>query len=104
MTLLWGVRRAEDFYALDTLKAGLLSAPKLQVWLAAESGDTALTQGERLTVTRGTVADALNGTPTLIAGRDIYAAGPSMMLRQLVHSLNAQGVTGDRLHIDQFGT
>jgi CDP-4-dehydro-6-deoxyglucose reductase len=104
MVLIWGMRRAEEFYALDALKSWLPGAPNLKVWLAAESGDPALMQGERLAIARGTVVDALNATPALVAGRDIYAAGPPLMLRQLVHSLTAQGVAGERMHIDQFGT
>jgi ferredoxin-NADP reductase len=49
------------------------------------------------------VVDALNGTPALVSDRDIYAAGPPMMLRQLVHNLTAQQVASERVHIDQFG-
>jgi NAD(P)H-flavin reductase len=103
MALIWGMRRAEDFYAIATLQQWLLSAPNLRVWLASETGDSTSLRAERVTVTRGTVVDALNGTPTLVSGRDIYAAGPPMMLRQLVHNLTAQQVASERMHIDQFG-
>ena len=38
-----------------------------------------------------------------LAGRDIYASGPPVMLRALNEVLGQQGVEKGRLHVDSFG-
>ena len=101
MVLVWGMRAAEQFYALDEIAALAAAAPGLRIVLAAEEGAwPEPTQG--ITVKTGTVVDALAGE-TLVAGRDIYAAGPPMLLRALSAELKRRGVASGRVHIDSFG-
>jgi ferredoxin-NADP reductase len=56
---------------------------------------------------QGTVLDALampdQAGGDLAAGRDIYAAGPPMLLRGLVDHFSKIGVGAARLHVDSFG-
>ena len=70
--------------------------------LAAESGEPP-EQPERMSVVHGTVLDALARDRALLADRDIYAAGPPAMLRQVALELDRAGVVKDRVHIDSFG-
>jgi len=100
MVLIWGMRAAAQFYALDDLAAIKAQAPGLRVMLAAEEGSVPLPPGTQLV--QGTVLDALVGDD-LVAGRDIYAAGPPMLLRGLVDYCAKAGVDPARLHVDSFG-
>ncbi|MCA1776990.1 MAG: hypothetical protein LC676_15650 [Loktanella sp.] len=69
--------------------------------LAAEEGRFAdLPKG--LSAMQGTVVDAL-ADGTLLSERDIYAAGPPMLLRALSADLSRRGVDRGRIHIDSFG-
>lgn len=101
MVLIWGMRTAAQFYALDDLAAIMAQAPGLQVILAAEEGTLARPAGMQLV--QGTAVDALASAPDLIGTRDIYAAGPPMLLRGLVDHLANAGVDPARLHVDSFG-
>lgn len=103
MVLLWGMRAAKDFYAVDALRALLTDAPDLRVRLVAESLDREIPESERLSLERGTVIDALAADPALLADRDIYAAGPPAMLRGLSQEFSRRGVSAGRLHFDSFG-
>lgn len=101
MMLVWGMRSADHFYALDDLAALAAAAPGLKIVLAAEDGTRAdLPEGVNLVP--GTVVDALAGE-TILAGRDIYAAGPPMLLRALSADLSRRGVDRGRINIDSFG-
>ena len=101
MVLVWGAKQANDFYALDDVRHLLGEAPHLRVTLAVEAGEPP--QSERMSVVHGTVLDALARDRTMTTGRDIYAAGPPVMLRQLALELNSAGVSNERVHIDSFG-
>ena len=103
MSLLWGMRQSQDFYALDTVKELLAEAPNLRVVLVAENGTAVPVTTDRLESLTGTVLDALRSDPHLIGHRDIYAAGPPAMLRDLARSLHDMGVEPSRIHIDSFG-
>jgi CDP-4-dehydro-6-deoxyglucose reductase len=100
MVLIWGMRAAAQFYGLDDLGAIMAQAPGLRVILAAEEGSVPLHAGMQLV--QGTVLDALAGDD-LVADRDIYAAGPPMLLRGLVDHCAKAGVDPARLHVDSFG-
>ncbi len=101
MALVWGMRSADQFYALDDLAALAATAPGLRIVLATEEGARAdLPSGIKLV--QGTVIDALAGDG-LVAGRDIYAAGPPMLLRALSADLARRGVDRAHLTIDSFG-
>jgi ferredoxin-NADP reductase len=102
MVLVWGAKQVNDFYALDDVRRLLGEAPHLRVTLGAEAGELP-TLAERMSLVRGTVLAALANDRTLMTGRDIYAAGPTVMLRQLALELNRAGVPNDRVHIDSFG-
>ena len=81
MMLVWGMRDAKQFYALDELAAITTAAPGLKLVLVAEEGTLAdLPKGFR--AVQGTAVDAL-AEDTILADRDIYAAGPPAMLRAL---------------------
>ena len=103
MTLVWGMRQSQDFYALDTVKELLAEAPNLRVVLVAGSGAAVPMTTDRLETLTGTVLDALRADPHLIGHRDIYAAGPPAMLGDLASSLYDMGVEPSRIHIDSFG-
>ncbi|WP_416224017.1 hypothetical protein [Thiohalophilus sp.] len=101
MVLIWGMRAARQFYALDELAAIAAAAPGLKIVLVAEEGTMAdLPKG--FTQVQGTVVDAL-ADETLLGERDIYAAGPPMLLRALSTDLARRGVDRGRIHIDSFG-
>jgi CDP-4-dehydro-6-deoxyglucose reductase len=102
MALVWGMKQARDFYALDELLPLLEQAPHLKITLAAELGQPSVQLSERLIFIQGTAVDALTKNQPLIANRDIYAAGPSVMLRALVQDLYRWGAPKDRVHIDSF--
>ena len=104
LVLIWGVKRPEDFYAFDELAELRGKLPQLRMVLVAESGDPQPPTGDRLTYAQGTAFDYLAGDPTLMTGRDIYAAGPPALLRALGHWLDQGGVARDRVHMDSFGT
>lgn len=101
MVLVWGMRAADQFYALDELAALAATAPGLWIVLAAEEG-TRVELPDRITQVAGTVVNAL-ADPALVEGRDIYAAGPPMLLRALTADLARRGIDRARLNIDSFG-
>lgn len=101
MLLVWGMRAAAQFYALDDLAALAATAPGLRIVLAAEEG-TRADLPEGISLMQGTVVDALAGGD-LVTGRDIYAAGPPMLLRALSADLARRGVDRERINIDSFG-
>jgi CDP-4-dehydro-6-deoxyglucose reductase len=102
MVLVWGMKQAQDFYALQEILALRDQAPHLRVTLAAESGEPPLEACERLSFIRGTAVDVLAQNRPMLADRDIYAAGPSVMLRALVRDLDRWGVPKERVHLDSF--
>jgi CDP-4-dehydro-6-deoxyglucose reductase len=105
MVLIWGMRAATQFYALDDLAAIMAQAPGLRVVLAAEAGTASPPAGMQLV--QGTVLNALamsdQASADLTARRDIYAAGPPMLLRGLVDHFGKIGIDAARLHVDSFG-
>lgn len=101
MVLVWGMRSADQFYGLEDIAALAARAPGLRIVLAAEEG-VATDLPERVKLVRGTVVDAL-ADETYVAGRDVYAAGPSALLRALTADLGGRGVDRARLHFDGFG-
>lgn len=103
MVLVWGMRRASDFYALDTLRALAARAPGLRIELMAQEGPITTPGGPPLRLRQGSVLDALALDVTQPVARDVYAAGPPMMLREVAHALQAQGVDATRLYMDSFG-
>lgn len=103
MVLVWGMREASDFYALDTLQSLVTRASNLRVLLAAENLQGAGPEMEHLHFIKGSVLDALNQDVTLPGQRDTYVAGPPVMLREVARALDARGVIKERLHIDSFG-
>ncbi|MEX2662357.1 MAG: FAD-binding oxidoreductase [Vicinamibacterales bacterium] len=102
MVLMWGAKQTNDFYALDDVRRLLGEAPYLHVTLAVEAGELPQ-QLERMSVFHGTVLDALNSDRGLLVNRDVYAAGPPVMLRHVALELDRAGVPKDRVHIDSFG-
>ena len=103
MVLIWGGNRAQDFYALDELSSLMQQLPHLRVVLAVEDGTSAASLPDRLTFATGTAIDVLRQDATLLAERDIYAAGPPAMLRALSQQLDRWDVARARVHIDSFG-
>ncbi len=103
MVLLWGMRRVADFYALDTLQALVARAPGLRMVLVAQQLENPPVTAQAIRFASGTVIDALTQDTSLLGRRDIYAAGPPVMLRELTHALDQQGVAKARVHMDSFG-
>jgi CDP-4-dehydro-6-deoxyglucose reductase, E3 len=102
MVLVWGAKQTSDLYALDDVRRLLGEAPYLRVTLAVEAGELPQ-QRERMSVVHGTVLDALTSERTLLTRRDVYAAGPPVMLSHLAFELDRARVAKDRVHIDSFG-
>jgi ferredoxin-NADP reductase len=73
------------------------------VQLVAEQPNATVLTGERLSVTQGTVLDALAHNTALVKGRDLYIAGPPGMLQGVARALSAWDVDNQRVHIDSFG-
>ncbi len=103
MVLLWGMRQVSDFYALDTLQALAARTPGLRIVLVAQKLENPPALAQAIHFVSGTVIDALVLDVNLSGGRDIYAAGPPVMLRELAHVLDRQGVLPSRVHLDSFG-
>lgn len=103
MMLVWGMRNASQFYGLDELATLIAQAPGLRVRLVAEEGNLQSALPERTSMVHGTVLDALKLEEDLLVGRDIYAAGPPMLLRGLLADLAKAGIDPARLHVDSFG-
>ena len=57
---------------------------------------------EEIRTRSGTVVDALGERSSRLVDRDIYAAGPPVMLRALIRDLDRSGVTKARVHFDFF--
>ena len=102
MVLVWRMKQAQDFYAIQEILALRDQAPQLRITLAAELGASPVEAGQRLSFTRGTVVDVLAQNRPMLADRDIYTAGPSVMLRTLVRDLDRWGVPKERVHLDSF--
>ena len=102
MILVWGMKQAQDFYAIQEIVALREQAPQLRITLAAEFGESPVKTSERLSFIRGTAVDAITQNRPILANRDIYAAGPSVMLRTLVHDLGHWNVPKERVHLDSF--
>jgi CDP-4-dehydro-6-deoxyglucose reductase len=102
MVLVWGMKRAQDFYAQDELLPVQDQAPHLRIVLAADEGTPDLPTRDRLSFASGTVTDVLIQNQGLLDGRDIYAAGPAPMLRLLGHQLDRFGIARERVHMDSF--
>ncbi|MFN4360750.1 MAG: FAD-binding oxidoreductase [Hylemonella sp.] len=103
MVLVWGMRSAADFYALDTLQALAARAPHMRVLLVAETLPHVSQQPAHLQWVKGNVLEALaeHGLPS--SACDIYAAGPPVMLRALARALDEHQVSKERVHMDSFG-
>lgn len=102
MVLLWGMRSVEDFYALDILQSLALKATGLSVVLATDVPWDATPRLDRLVFTHGNVVEVIRRTDLLAQHREIYAAGPTPMLRELIRFLDQQGVAKDAVHVDSF--
>ena len=104
MYLIWGMRKKTDFYAVDLLKEMLAEAPNLRLILTAEIEDGTIQTEDRLEYEPGTVISVLQSNYSILAHRDIYTAGPPVMLREMSQILIKQGIASDRIHTDSFGT
>lgn len=96
------MKQAQDFYALDELLPLLDQAPNLHIVLACEVGKPEVEIRDRLSFVSGTVVDALGERASMLVDRDIYAAGPPVMLRALMRDLDRSGVAKARVHVDSF--
>jgi len=103
MILIWGMRNAADFYAIDILEGFIQRAPNLNIVLFAEAGANQDSSASRIIFKRGTPVDAIKLEPKSLSDRDIYVAGPPVMLREVAHALKAVGTDEKRVHIDSFG-
>lgn len=97
MVLAWGMRSADQFYALDDLAALAADAPGLRVVLATEEGTRDDLPDGSLLVT-GMAVDAVQDV-TLADGQETYAAGPPMLLRALSADLVGRGVDRAQLAV-----
>jgi CDP-4-dehydro-6-deoxyglucose reductase len=103
MILIWGMRQQEDFYALDALQALAARAPGLRIVLAAEKLTSQAPESPAIRFVEGSVLDAMAQDVSLPGQRDIYAAGPPVMLREVARALDSAGVAKTRVHMDSFG-
>jgi len=103
IVLLWGMRQATDFYAIDVLQQLVARAPGLRIFLAAENLQRPAVDLNAIHFVEGSVLDAMAQDVSLPGQRDIYAAGPPVMLREVAHALDSAGVAKTRVHMDSFG-
>jgi CDP-4-dehydro-6-deoxyglucose reductase len=103
MVLLWGVRQVADLYALDALQALSVRAPGLRITLAVEKLPSPAAVSQAIHFVEGSVLDAMANDAVLPGQRDIYAAGPPVMLREVAHALDRAGVARSRVYMDSFG-
>jgi ferredoxin-NADP reductase len=103
IVLLWGMRQVTDFYALDVLQGLAAHAPGLRIFLAAEKLQSSAVDSKAIHFVEGSVLDAMARDVSLPGQRDVYAAGPPVMLREVAHTLEASGVANTRVHMDSFG-
>ncbi|PIY27576.1 MAG: oxidoreductase [Comamonadaceae bacterium CG_4_9_14_3_um_filter_60_33] len=103
MVLIWGMRQVADFYALDALKALVARAPGLRIILAADKLQSPAEVSPAIQFLEGNVLGAMASDAALPGQRDVYAAGPPVMLRELAHALDALGVDKTHVHMDSFG-
>lgn len=103
MVLVWGMQSISDFYAIDTLQSLAQRAPHLRITLAAENLPNQPPTRDHIEFIKGSVMDAVQGDDTLPKLRDIYVAGPPVMLREVARALESRGVRKENLHIDSFG-
>jgi ferredoxin-NADP reductase len=102
MLLLWGMNDTADFYALDTLRSLLERAPRLRVMLVTEHGAPLALDHPRMAAAAGNVVEAIARERSLLDDRDLYAAGPSPMLRVLGQQLDRWAVSSRQVHMDSF--
>lgn len=103
MVLVWSMKQAQDFYAMDEIMPLLEQAPQLRIVLAASEGTPTWPPHERLSFVLGNALDVFTQDVVLIDGHSIYAAGPPPMLRALALQLDHLGIARERVHIDSFG-
>lgn len=103
MVLVWGMRNVSDFYSLDTLQALAARAPNLRILLAVETLQDTASEKDHIHFVKGSVLEALKLDTALPGQRDVYVAGPPVMLREVARSLEARGVGKARLNMDSFG-
>lgn len=98
LQLYWGVRAAVDLYADAWLRAQAAAHPFLHyvpVLSAAEPGDPP-------ELRRGPVHEAVLADHESLAGCEVYAAGPPVLIETLRERLPARGLAPERLYFDSF--
>lgn len=100
--LIWGMKKADEFYALPELKDLVERTVRLRIALAAETGLPPPDLSDRFSFELGTPIDVLDRRSSEVAQHDIYAAGPSTMLRALAERLRRWEIPKDRIHLDAF--
>ena len=93
--LIFGVRRTEDLYELDTLKRLEATRP----WLTVT---TVVSDDPTYSGTRGTVADVLAARGSL-DDPDAYVCGSTPMVSATRHSLEELGVSPERISVADYG-
>lgn len=101
--LLWSANAAEDLYALDELSELCAKTSQLQIYLATNSAIIESPLASCITYQTGNALDLLKSMPALLAESDVYAAGPSAMMRALGQHLQENKIQTERIHIDSFG-
>ncbi|MEX1253239.1 MAG: FAD-binding oxidoreductase [Dehalococcoidia bacterium] len=103
IVLFWGVGSAEDLYEVDEISAWAAHDANLHCILAIEHGAVpeALPTGIRPEL--GKLADAILTSAESLAGRDVYVAGPPVMMPAVLDALTRLGVQRARVLIDSFG-
>ena len=102
VVLLWGMKVAENFYAFDSLRSLLARVRRLRIVLVAERGAPPA-DDLRIEWAMGTVVDAIADDRSMLAERDLYAAGPAPMLHALGQQLDRWDIARVRIHMDSFG-
>lgn len=103
MVLLWFGRNASSFYAIDELIGLLDQAQNMSLILASEEL-LSIPEHSRIIFTTGSPLDVLAKHSEIINERDIYAAGPAGLLRELIQKLYGMGVNKSRIHFDSFAS
>lgn len=103
LVLLWSTKEAADLYALDELGELCAKASRLQIYVSTHTQTLENPLAPCIFYRIGNAVTLLKSTPSLLQERDIYAAGPSAMMRALGKYLQESKITTERIHIDSFG-
>jgi CDP-4-dehydro-6-deoxyglucose reductase len=106
ITLYWGVTDTQDFCLLESVKKWLSINPNFHCILTSRTISYNFSPPEGVIFHQGTVYNALANTyfeDFDLQNIDVYIAGPSKTIKEVLNVLIIKGFSKDRIFIDSFG-